>query len=299
MAGQSLAVQLALADANSPGPDKVDDDTSSVSSSDSEVMYGQQLDENDWRWSVSSNAFFLVGGIGYVVMAIWDALRWDDEGFDGSGTAYPVFAVGTPLVYALNSAIDITWAQRIRERNRVKRQLRQQRLEQDGEEPTVEQSVMASPKKKKKRGKLQRFRKHAAHRRELMSAVCFVVASLAAVIDIFVGERTGMFFSLSVHAYVLSAVFAITGHRTRAWTCYLDPYNVDSLEDLGDIFFLVGSFVDLILCDFHFDDDCRYWPIFSSVLWLADACFYLRSDYLTIAHVMEPTFTQFPYAEMV
>ena len=40
--------------------------------------------------------------------------------------------------------------------------------------------------------------------------------------------------------------------------------------------------VDVILCDMHFDDGLMYWPVISSILWLLDALFYLRSDFCTL-----------------
>jgi len=44
-------------------------------------------------------------------------------------------------------------------------------------------------------------------------------------------------------------------------------------------FCLFGSYpVDVILCDFHFDDEIFWWPIASSSLWFIDALFYLKSD---------------------
>ena len=47
---------------------------------------------------------------------------------------------------------------------------------------------------------------------------------------------------------------------------------------MGDVFFMVGSVVDVILCDLHFDDGVCGWAVFSSLLWCLDACLYLWSD---------------------
>lgn len=110
----------------------------------------------------------------------------------------------------------------------------------------------------------------------------------------------------SIHFYILSAVISVTGKRERPWFCagqypqLLYGYHVDlhqptgrplsslrqllaepeSLEDLGDLFFLVGSFVDGILCDAHIYDDVSVWGLLSDVLWFLDACLYLRSDFI-------------------
>jgi hypothetical protein len=45
-----------------------------------------------------------------------------------------------------------------------------------------------------------------------------------------------------------------------------------------DIFFLIGSLVDTMLCDFHFDDEVVKWELVSAFLWALDASLYLRSD---------------------
>lgn len=52
-------------------------------------------------------------------------------------------------------------------------------------------------------------------------------------------------------------------------------------KDIGDALFLLGSSMDVLLCDSHFDDNLPLWPLFSAFLWFLDACFYLRSDVIT------------------
>jgi hypothetical protein len=52
-------------------------------------------------------------------------------------------------------------------------------------------------------------------------------------------------------------------------------------KDIGDALFLLGSSMDVLLCDSHFDDNLPLWPLFSASLWFLDACFYLRSDIIT------------------
>jgi hypothetical protein len=68
---------------------------------------------------------------------------------------------------------------------------------------------------------------------------------------------------VSVHIYVSSAIIAIVGSsrivtRRNIDTCCLSlatlSSDTDTLETLGDVFFLIGYLVDTVLFDCHFDD---------------------------------------------
>ena len=133
-----------------------------------------------------------------------------------------------------------------------------------------------------------RLRKHAAHRRTILAALTFGIAAglnvIACVLRYFVAkdhddtaDRLDM---ASVYVYILSAIIAITGKRIRPW---LSPSSrnmiTDSerLQDIGDLLFLIGSLGDGIMWYFMVQDQPA-WSFVSSMLWLFDACFYLRSD---------------------
>jgi hypothetical protein len=136
------------------------------------------------------------------------------------------------------------------------------------------------------------LRKFAAHRRDLSAAVSFFLAALASVFSVIAewlgasDETLAGFDGLSVHLYMLSAVIAILGSRIfakgehRCSFLTLNFQDADTLETLGDLFFLIGSFVDSILFDFSFDDEGMGWPILSSTLWCVDALLYLNSDWI-------------------
>jgi hypothetical protein len=134
-------------------------------------------------------------------------------------------------------------------------------------------------------------RRHAAHRRTVLAAFTFGVAALTDFIGVILGfivtnsnmsaraDDETIWDQISVHVYVLSAIISVTGKRTRPWLAQrscLD--NHETLEDLGDIFFFFGSFLDAVLQDATFT--VTFLPVLSSLLWLLDAWFYLLSDFV-------------------
>jgi hypothetical protein len=244
--------------------------------------------EQDLFWSFLSDSFFIAGGIGYVILSLLDAIS-------PSGTearrCYSSVELLAPVVYLVNSVIDVEWATRVRQREKVKQAMtgswKQWRALQTEEAAALEHS------RDHGRPWYTRLRKHAAHRRTIMAALTFGIAAVSAVLAVvcsssdFLSKWSDL---ISVHVYILSAVIAVTGKRTRPWlmsssASMLKLNNPELLEDLGDIFFLFGSLVDGMLCDLHFDDANPFWPTLSSLLWLLDACFYLRSDFIMAGRV--------------
>lgn len=240
----------------------------------------QYLKKELW-WGLISNLFFISGSIVYIILALWDYISFL---FAYSTIAYHIFEWAGPTIYMTNSAIDVGWASFLQAKNSNLRQLRDRQP--------------ASPLKKKGRRyvmmrNVNKIRKHAAHRRGLLAAVSFGLAAFLALVDLayyyfgnyestlIAGSDRGIVDALSVHMYLVSAILAVTGRRTRPRTWTFTIMHPDNLEDLGDLFFLIGSLVDVILCDYHFDDKTEFWSILSSFLWFFDACFYLRSDLLT------------------
>ena len=250
----------------------------------------EELGENV-AWSMLSDLFFLGGSLGYLFLAIWDAIS--PPAFAFSEIIYHIVEATGPVVYMLNSAIDVYWANLVRTKDKMKRQLSNRQL--------VSPFTEENSKPKRKKSKLLKIRKHAAHRRGLLAALSFGGAAFFAMVDLLIwyfgdyektmiaGSDRAIIDALSVHLYLLSAIFAVTGKRTRPRTFAFSLMDPDNLEDLGDFFFLVGSLVDVTLCDFHFDDNIPFWSIFSCVLWFLDACFYLRSDFVTKAVYDEVT----------
>jgi hypothetical protein len=166
-----------------------------------------------------------------------------------------------------------------------------------------------------------KWRKHAAHRRTYLAAVTFGLAAFFAVLSVdwyyfpvvlhpssssststttttTTGDESTtarmiipmdeIANFLSVHLYILNATIAISGKRTRPWFSNAATlHNPETLEDLGDLLFLVGSCVDGILLDGKLDDGHPEWSIFSSLLWMLDACLYLQSDRIMAAQLAE------------
>lgn len=258
--------------------------------------------EDDILWSLWSNYFFVSGGLCYVVASSWDMTNPPGDGTDeNTWVIYNSLWTLGPLVYLCNSVIDVWWAWRVKarekERRRQRKMLQQSILPPDEiDDPLKKKKKTLLSKLKPKTKKLfRRIRKHVGHRRDLSAAVSFgvaaafgLVASLKPFITSMGDTTTERLEILSVHCYLVSAFFALCGRRAKPvagtnW-CSLSTIwlNADRLEDLGDAFFGIGSTVDVILCNLHFDDNYNVWPVVSALLWLLDAFFYLRSDFVTM-----------------
>ena len=139
------------------------------------------------------------------------------------------------------------------------------------------------------------LRRHFGHRRDLSAATTFGLAAIfgtASAIGWAGGNMSeDMVYKLelvSIHLYLLSAVFALVGRShetpmTMKFTGIIDFFeDAQAMESVGDILFGVASIVDVILDDFSFDNDNPWRPIVSAVLWMADALFYLRADFVVL-----------------
>lgn len=243
----------------------------------------------DLLWSFLSDVCFIVGSIAYVILSLWDLFIDDDEAVQGIW--YTILYTFAPLVYVFNSMIDTEWALRIKKRNDVKRKMQKGwnewrakvvvlQDETKSEEMSFIPEVLSTTSSFWK----SELRKHAAHRRDLLAALTFGIAALLALVATFLERGRDELENASDHVYVLSAVIAITGKRARPWL--QSELSADSntffwnspekLEDSGDLLFFVGCVIDAVLGDFHLTAPIV--SIFSSSLWLIDACLYLRSD---------------------
>ena len=264
--------------------------------------------QEDLFWSFLSDSFFMVGGIVYVVLSIWDYIGWDDETL-----SYKSCMVMGPLVYLVNSVIDIMWANRVSRREKVRRRMKRlwteaaamasttEMVDTSGkelddstsssethEESGAEKNVSTWARwKTSVTERCAKIRRHAAHRRTVLAALTFGLAALAAFVAVIIdyagdadeSRMVDICNIISINIYVVSAAISVTGKRTRPWLAHRTCLgNHETLEDLGDLFFLIGSLVDGVLCDFDLDDKALLLPVFSSLLWLLDACFYILSD---------------------
>lgn len=70
----------------------------------------QLSNDDDVFWSIGSNAFFVGGGLFYMIGSCWDlALSNSDSDPQHMMLYYSVWILG-PFVYLLNSCIDVTWS---------------------------------------------------------------------------------------------------------------------------------------------------------------------------------------------
>ena len=121
------------------------------------------------------------------------------------------------LIYLFNSLIDIRWAHVIQGRQKKKRHQEQVFKEV----MQMNDSNDANTMKTDEITFFRQVRKYSGHRRALLSAICFGIASFLAVLDWCVHSLdippVLPFYALSTHAYLVSAIFAVTGRRSRPW----------------------------------------------------------------------------------
>ena len=268
------------------------DHKTTASSSHEEDVY------SDIRMSILSNAFFLSGGIVYIVGTCWD---WILQGASPLHFfSYQLLWLLGPLIYLLNAAVDVTWAVRFSRREKRRRALlKVLKLNGSTSSGLGSASTSSSSPKIKIRAKrnkfIRRIRRHFGHRRELSAALsfgvaasCGVVASLPSLLQLYGGDVAVKFSAASVHLYLVSAVCSVCGRRSTptpsAPSATALPWLEDAqtLESIGDAFFFIAAMVDVVLADFAFDDAILAWPIASSLLWFADALLYLRADFVSL-----------------
>jgi len=259
------------------------------------TSYIEQYRE-DLYWSFLSDTFFIVGGISYVLLSI-------------PGLQYPpvylsILEFVAPTVYLLNSYIDVKWAQSIRDRSRLKNEMTNTwdnwRLLRDDaagiQVLTCQDDTTSEPKESRNKTWYTRLRRHTAHRRTLLAAWTFGIAAFFAVLAVIMSYLTIIpwveFWSksldaLSIFSYIISALISVSGKRTRPWlnigqaqSGHLWLEQPETLEDLGDILFLIGSIVDGVLCFTETENSWPGWALISSILWFVDACLYLKADFV-------------------
>ena len=251
----------------------------------------------DIEWSLFSNTFFVGGGLCYIAVCSWDyRLGGSTQGLPSETLkVYKALWVLGPLVYLLNSIIDIAWATQAQWRDKRRRHL--QKLFRKRHDESISLPLQLRNKKKRFRRMkpkkfMRRLRKHIGYRRQLSAAATFGIAAFFALVAS-IADLTGTLGEnipptlekISTHIYLVSAAFALCGRQSSAKPsgAWFDIWsNMDRLKNLGDAFFGAASIVDAILCDMTFDDDILWWPVISAILWLLDALLYLRADFVTL-----------------
>ena len=175
----------------------------------------------DVHWSIRSNAFFVTGGLIYLIATSWD---WNiySTPYEAKGVIddlhnvlntpqyifYQLLWIMGPFVYLLNSFIDVKWALLQRQRDAQEKEsssLRRSHLEailmnsnvsSPSEQPLQSHHHQHSKRKRHlrinavlKRPKilLRRMRKHIGHRRQLGAATTFGIAAGLSVIAALLG----------------------------------------------------------------------------------------------------------------
>ena len=237
--------------------------------------------EQDLTWSFFSDSFFIVGGILYLILSVWECQN-QSQSYTTTIYYFLLNAIA-PLAYVLNSIIDIQWAYHAKLRHKKKAEMKHQWMLEAYQQKQPGCFASLQDVQDAAMSTLQQLRKHAAHRRTILAAFTFGLAALFGFLAVLVPNEHACIVLdfLSAHTYIISAVVATSGQRTRPWfaTSHCDIwYNPEILEDIGDALFLVGSLVDATLVDFDLEQPQL--SILSSFLWLIDACFYLRSDFV-------------------
>ena len=256
--------------------------------------------QQDLFWSYLSDLFFIMGGIAYVVMSAWDCF-WPE-----ADTHYGFDAIG-PAIYVFNSSIDVQWALHVQRRNKIKKNMKSNWVDfRASLSPTDDDSAQKSAQESSHSWCHALF-KHAAHRRTLLAAYTFGISALLAFASVLCeselinhGRLQHILAVASAHVYILSALVCVTGKRIRPWLvtspikmgCGLSSAgsllsNPETLEDLGDMLFFIGSCVDATLVDFHLDQQKPMLGLVADTLWLVDAFLYLRADIIMSKRIRE------------
>lgn len=262
-------------------------------------------DDDDSLYCILSNMLFISGGVCYIAASSWDyslyayAASPDDVDITTILTHFAYLLYETlwimgPLVYFLNSIIDVKWALRARRRYRKRRNA----------EKLADPSLAGTKERNLFKEIYRRLRKNVGSRRTLGAASTFGLGAFCGLVGALLGSRAAdtalgsdvsdalyarseMAGGASVHIYLLSAVCALW-KTTRVWKDAISSLwkedgmrwydNPTSLFTLGDILFGIAAINDVILTDSALDDGYYSLPISSAILWTVDALLYTRGD---------------------
>ena len=148
-----------------------------------EVINEANIDVN---WSITSNLFFLSGGILYVITAIWDSKGEPEDFNENYYYVYMFLNLLAALVYLANGLIDVTWLLKARKRD----QNQTEEVERSGEtsdlnetpssieEGCVPRRCFSTTFRTGPKGFfLQRLFRDEGHRRNMNASVFFAVAA--------------------------------------------------------------------------------------------------------------------------
>jgi hypothetical protein len=260
-------------------------------------------DDDDSLYCILSNILFISGGIFYITASSWDysLYAYSPENVDitiilthFTYLLYQTLWIMGPLVYFLNSIVDIKWALRTKRRYRKRRDA--EKLANPSLAGIKESNILKEI--------YRQIRKNVGSRRTLGAATTFGLGAFCGLVGALLSTRAANTTlgsdvadtlytqadkagSASVHIYLLSAI-VVLWKPTKAWKnavtalwnkdgikWYNDP---TSLFTLGDILFGIAAINDTILTDTTLDDGYYSLPILSAILWTTDALLYTRGD---------------------
>lgn len=270
----------------------------------------QDEEENDTLWCILSNVLFVSGGVMYITATSWDYSIYagapaDLDVYTFLGHfAYLLYQgvwIMGPLIYFLNSIVDVKWALLVK--RRYARRRRAEKLANPALAGVKERNILKEI--------LRQMRKSVGSRRTLGAASTFGVGAFCGLVAALLGARAANttlgqdmsdIFSArsdklgtaSVHIYLISAicalwkpvsvwksaVFALWGSSATDSSVPSPSWysNPNSLFTLGDILFGTAAIIDVCLTNSSIDDGYLSLPIFSSILWTTDALLYMRGD---------------------
>jgi hypothetical protein len=234
--------------------------------------------QHDSLLCIFSNVLFVLGGFFYIIATTFDYAVHSSKTTTINNSYLTVLG---PLVYFLNSVVDVKWALLVRERDK--------------------QALASLP-----------YRLWSSNgggsRRSLWAAFTFGVAAVFGLIAAWMSSSLAAAFEdesyyllsiiaydldvASSHIYLLSAVFALWRSSSLDNDCAAEEIMIRSndssiiswhsnpriLFNLGDIIFGVSALIDVCLVDVSFDDSYLAIPIVTSILWTVDALLYMRGD---------------------
>jgi hypothetical protein len=281
-------------------------------------------EDGDAVWSILSNAFFVSGGFVYLLGASWSYAIYsktdDPDNLDLravlSALAYTIYQaiwILGPLIYFLNSIIDVKWALIVKARKAARKSY----LEKlKAETPaTRDQSGTGGGLLSNLRRLIKR---NVGSRRSLGAASTFGLGALMGLLAAVLGLKAtdislsqGKIDSLyawaatlgsgSVHLYLVSAILSLW-KPPSAWLAMCNPSSAGGtgnvaagstvagipwysnpriLFNYGDVLFGSAAVIDVCLADASIDDGFLSLPVASSLLWTVDALLYLRGDICT------------------
>jgi len=270
------------------------------------LIVAEETDYGDLKWSLLSNTFFILGGCVEMASALWELLLQGGED-KNQVMAFIHVAVGIvgPLIYLLESIVDITWTLRVQKREERRDQLAG--LDIDLVAPHKEAELVEVKTGHKGETKTvlrlpfepqnvaRRVRHYVGHRRALAAAISFGIGAFCELSSAYLCQfntdlynEIGAFLDKSaINGYLASALISLWGccgaddiRKEKAWMHVWT--DASRLESLGDRFFGCEAVLDTFICYLSLDATVLWWDVLSASLWLIDALCYLRADVISM-----------------